>query len=105
MAYLLCNLEVTPIGKKLVPQLLAEKVFGHDMAEAVATMQAALAEWGYKPRTLNEILGMLRKVLLANHSPYLKDISADLLQSHYNAARTETARYLLSTISMIVSAA
>jgi hypothetical protein len=103
MAYLLCNLEVTPIGKKLVPQLLAEKVFGHDMAEAVATMQAALAEWGYKPRTLNEILGMLRKVLLANHSPYLKDISADLLQSHYNAARTETARYLLSTISMILA--
>ena len=34
MAYLLCNLEVNPRGRKLVPQLLAEKVFGHDMADA-----------------------------------------------------------------------
>ena len=104
MAYLLCNLEVNPRGRRLVPQLLAEKAFGQDMAGAVATMQAALEEWGYSPRTLNEMLGMLRKVLLANHSPYLKDISSDLLQSLYNAAGTENARFLLSTISMILAA-
>jgi hypothetical protein len=103
MAYLLCNLEVNPGGRKLAPQFLAEKPFGPDMADAVATMQAALRELGYSPGTLNEILGMLRKVLLANHSPYLKDISADLLQSLYNAAGTESARFLLSTISMILA--
>jgi len=79
MAYLLCNLEVNPRGRKLVPQYLAEKVFGRDMADAVATMEAALGEWGYTPDRIEEIVGMLRKVLLANHSPHLKDISADLL--------------------------
>ena len=104
MAYLLCNLEVNPRGRRLVPQLLAEKAFGQDMAGAVATTEAALEGWGYSPRTLNEILGMLRKVLLANHSPYLKDISPDFLQSLYNTAGTENARFLLSTISMILAA-
>jgi len=67
-------------------------------------MLAALGEWGYSSGTLNEILGMLRKVLLANHSPHLKDISTDLLQSLYDAAGTESARFLLSTISMILAA-
>jgi hypothetical protein len=50
------------------------------------------------------MLGMLRKVLLANHSPYVKGISAELLQSLYNAAGTESERFFLSTISMILAA-
>jgi integrase len=61
---------------------LARHVFGHDHVESlVARVQAEIARIGYAA-AINEkrIPNLLCKLLLANHSPRLEDLTSDLLE-------------------------
>lgn len=84
LAYLLSDQRdfyVAP-EKHLSRGRLATKVFGESLVQqAVDRVWKVLSEWGYSQGTLEDTRHTLCVVMLINRSPYLEDISLELLAS------------------------
>jgi integrase len=85
LAYLLCgfaDLDTVGSGPHFYIKL-AEKVFGQECIEGVLErVRSLLVEWGYSGRaTMQHIPRTVCELLLTNRSPYLEDLSIELLEA------------------------
>jgi hypothetical protein len=74
IAYLLCGLAALP-GERVDYQLLADRVFGHEIVEATLQPVTEITRgWGYTKK-LHYVRAAMSVLLLVNRSPLLKDVS------------------------------
>jgi hypothetical protein len=91
---------------KLTINVLAERVFGrHSVDEAVTAVREALVAIGYRDSLLGKKLPTtLSKVLLANWSPRLEDITTEVLVRVRDAFPAKNAKEAVVPLSRALRA-
>ncbi len=108
-------LEILPDTVALIPPTglssFARKVFGDTVIdEAVSQITTVLSSWGYRYKDPRHYVTCLCYLALQNRSPYLEDLSSELLESVYltcNRHAVHTGLFRISralfTLGMITS--
>jgi len=82
-----------PLDQHTSRALLATRVFGEDLVhQAVDRVWTMLSGWGYSERTCEQVRVALCVILLINRSPYLEDISLELLAEVRQRADPKVAK-------------
>lgn len=82
IAYLLQCISPLHLPKWYNSLILARRVFNpHNVQAAIDPILSTMKEWGYvSARYDSDIPGLVCKLLLCNQSPYLHDLTADILE-------------------------
>ncbi|BCL84637.1 integrase [Ktedonobacteria bacterium brp13] len=75
---------------------LAKRVFGKEhLQQAITQMTAILQSWGYQERDQHPLKTCVSYLLLLNRSPYLEDLSTEILEiAGQNGSRHGVQKYL-----------
>jgi integrase len=80
VAYLLCGLAALP-GERVDYQVLADRVFGHELVEAALQPVTEITRgWGYTKR-LHYVRAAMSALLLVNRSPRLADLTEATIET------------------------
>src|SRR6266496_349132 len=85
VSYLLCCVQTTTIFGKYNQVLMASRVFGQDLVDAaMETIQNELTRWGYRSYGMGTNLkNVVCDLLLNNRSPYLEDLTIEVIRDRY----------------------
>lgn len=105
VAYLLCGYEDLDKLGTLSFRPLARRIFGREVLDgAVCSVVSDLNSWGYtKKGNVTAVHNALSKVLLAQRSPSLEDLTLPRLLEAYKSARAKITRRGLVFVSFVLA--
>lgn len=107
VAYLLCGFDALhELGRyNFLFYGLAIRVFGRQrIRELFAELQAMLVDWGYRERTARiYVPRAMCEVLVTNRSPYLEDLTTEVLQKIQQRRQSHRSTFYLSAVSKVLA--
>ena len=85
VSYLLGCVHTTTIFGTYNQALMASRVFGHDLVDAAMNaIQSELTRWGYRSYGMGtKLKNVVCDLLLNNRSPYVQDLTIELIRERY----------------------
>jgi len=104
VSYLLCGFQDLHALGKIEYYALARKIFGPELLDgAIRSIQKDLEQWGYaKKRSSIYVRQAIPRTLLANRSPYVEDLTIDVLEDLYHAGGPMHVKQGLVMISLVL---